>query len=286
MSDRLGLLLLSLLLVPQTTQLKPDRKASKTHPGTVVDAYAKTGILAKAHAYGSQHVLSQEECPVYDDSLDNQQSDPADGTFTFYIPRDKSSYLAVYCQPGYVSRTETTNDNSADRTRVRPDPVKLFPLKAKLPLDVSPSTVAFVAIASDLDGLRSNFRYYGKAAPAAFSDALKFRFSPADRDMVESIRNRPDPFLPAASLEWRPRVGELRNPDVAFVAIATDLDNARSNFVYYEQANKDAYVTARSKFPSQDQSIIDRIRERPQPVLPPNAKLPVSGLSQQSPTRH
>lgn len=242
--------------------MKLENKASNAHPGTIIDAYTKTGILAKAHAYGSQHVQSREECPEYGDSLDDQQSDHATGAFTFHIPKDKSSYLAVYCQPGYVSRTETVNDNTVDRKRVQPDPVKLLPLKDKLPDDVTPSGVAFIAIASDLDEMRANFGYYSTAAPAPFSDALKMRFSAGDRNMVESIKNRPEPFFPAGSFQLGPQVGELRNPDVAFVAIAGELEKAHSNFVYYEQANKDAYTNAKSKFPSRDQAIIDRIRNR------------------------
>jgi len=261
MSVRVGFILLALLLAP--TQLKVETKTRNTHPGAIVDAYAKTGILAKAHAYGSQHILTSEECPVFDESLDDQQSDQGTGSFTFHISNDKSSYLAVYCQPGYVSRTETTNDNSTDRKRVHPDPIKLIPLKSKLPPDVSESYVTFVAIASDLDQLRSNFGYYHRVSPAAFSDALTTRFSAADRYVVEATENRPGPFLPKAVPEIEPRAAELSNPDVAFVAIGGELSNAHSNFVYYERANKDAYATARSQFPPRDQSTIDRIRQRP-----------------------
>lgn len=270
MRVRLTTLLLSIFLVSWATELKADHLPSKMHPGTVVDTYTHRGILAKAYAYGSQHVQKEEECPVYDDSLDDQQSQPFTGAFTFSIPADHSSYLAVYCQEGYVSRIETINGNSADRTRVQPDPIKLIPLKARLPADVAPSTVLFMAMAADLDELRSNFRYYEKASPGSFSDALSTRFEPADRDMVEAIRKRPEPFQRGLAFEPNPRVGQLTNSNVAFVATATDIDNAHSDFVYYEHANKDAYALARSKFPTRDQSIVDRIKTRSPSLLSPN----------------
>ncbi|MFZ0581250.1 MAG: hypothetical protein WAN72_10635 [Candidatus Acidiferrales bacterium] len=270
MRARLSVLFLSLFLVPRATELKVENAAVKRHPGTVVDAYTDRGILAKTHAYGSQHVQKAEECPVYDNSLDNQESHALTGAFTFNIPAANSSYLAVYCQEGYVSRTETINANAADRTRVQPDPIKLIPLKARLPAEVEPGTVIFVAIASDLDELRSNFRYYENASPASFSDALRTRLAPADRDMVEAISRRPTPFHLGPAFEPNPRFGELSNGNAAYVATATDIDNAHSDFVYYEQANKEAYAVARSKFPAEDQSIIDRIRRRSPPLLSPN----------------
>jgi hypothetical protein len=199
----------------------------------------------------------------------DQESHAATGAFTFHISAANSSYLAVYCQEGYVSRTETTNANSADRTRVQPDPIKLIPLKARLPAEVEPGSVAFMAMASDLDELRSNFRYYEHASPASFSDALRTRLAPADRDMVEAISKRPTSFNQEPATEASPRYGELSNAHVAYVATATDIDNAHSDFVYYERANREAFETARSKFPPQDRFIIDRITKRSPPLLSP-----------------
>ncbi len=236
------------------------------HPGTMVDAYSKRGILARAYAYGSQEEKSGGDCPVYADSLDSQKSESETGAFTFHIQKDKNGFVAVYCQQGYASRTETTNDNSKDGTRVQPDPVKLFPLQAKLPA-IPPSTVAFIAIGTDMNQLRSNFRYYADVARAAFSVALEKNFAPEDRDLVEAIKNRRTPYVDGSVTEPQPRIKNFGEPDIAFIAIATELDNARSNFIYYEGVNKDAYSTARSKFPSQDQKIIERIRTRREPLL-------------------
>jgi hypothetical protein len=230
------------------------------HPGTLVDAYTKKGILAKAYAYGSQHIETSNECPVYDDTLDDQQSQPSTGAFAFHIPAVKGSYLSVYCQEGYFSRTETVNSNLADGSRVQPDPIKLIPLKAKLPAHVTLNSVIFMAMVSDLNELRSNFRYYKEASPAAFSDALTSRLAPADRDMVETLTKRSEPFQPAIGPEPNRQFRDLVSPDVAFVATATDIDNAHADFVYFEHADKDAYAIARSGFPAQDQSIVDRIR--------------------------
>jgi hypothetical protein len=125
-------------------------------------------------------------------------------------------------------------------------------------------------MASDLDALRSNFRYYEKASPTSFSDALSLRLEPADRDMVEAISKRPEPFQPGLAREPKPRLGELASSNAAFVATATDIDNAHSDFVYYEHANKEAYALARSRFPTEDQSILDRLKTRSPSVLPPN----------------
>lgn len=268
MSARLGFVIVSLLLVPSSAQLKKETKNSNAHPGTIVDAYAHTGILAKAHAYGSEKVESREDCPVYEDPLDHQSSDSKTGAFTFNIPKDKSGYLAVYCQPGYFSRTETTNDNSRDGSRVQPDPIKLFPLMSKLPAPVTLAEAAFVAIATDLDGMTSNFNYYEKASPKAFASAVEENLR-KDRDLVEAIKSR-KPTLPETSLPPRPKRADIANTQVAYVAIATDLDNARSNFKYYGQVDKgepfgDAYI----KFSRTDKMIIDRIRERTMPFLSP-----------------
>jgi hypothetical protein len=67
----------------------------------------------------------------------------------------------------------------------------------------------------------------------------------------------------------RPKSIDIASSQVAFVAIATDLDNTRSNFLYYEAADKRAFYEANQKFPSTDQVIIASIRKSaplPQPL--------------------
>jgi hypothetical protein len=252
--------LLSLLLVPWAPELRAQQRPSKAHPGTLVDAYTRKGILARAYAYSSQYLETADDCPVYKDALDEEKSRIPAGSFAFHIPASESSYLAVYCQQGYFSRTETVNSNLADGTRVQPDPVKLIPLGTRLPAGVKLSSVIFKAMASDLEELRRNFRYYKKASPTSFSDALKLRLSPADRGMVDALTNRTRPFGPAIGIGPTGQSVEPDSVDVAFVATATDIDDAHADFVYFDRVNNDAYAAARSKFAPQDQAIVDRIR--------------------------
>jgi len=205
-------------------------------------------------------MVKEDECPVYDNTLDDEQSQPRTGAFAFHIASNNSSYLAVYCQEGYFSRTETVNSNLADGTRVQPDPVKLIPLKSKLPVNMTLSSVVFMAMASDLDKLRLNFRYYRNVAPLSFSEALRSRLAPADRDMVEALTERSEPFQSAIRLGPNRQFRELNDSAVAFVATATDIDSAHADFVYFDHVDESAYATARSKFAAQDRRIVDRIR--------------------------
>lgn len=256
-----------MLLVPGSAQLKKEKKDKNTHPGKVVDAYAGTGILARAYAYGSQKIESREDCPVYQDPLDAQSSDQRTGAFAFSISKDKGGYLTVYCQPGYVSRTETTNANSEDGTNVQPRPVKLFPLKSKLPPQMRPTDAAVIVIARDLDEMTANFKYYAKASSEGYSAAMKEKFR-ENGDLVEAIKNR-KPYLPEKLTLSSPTFADIGNSQAAFVAIATDLDNARSNFIYYESADREAFGHASLKFPGTDQAIINRLSKRSAPFLAP-----------------
>jgi hypothetical protein len=267
MLARLALFFITFLVVPQPVQLKKDTKESSTkniHPGTIVDASRGTGIVAHAYAYGSQEEKSDGDCPVFDDSLDSQLSVAPAGDFTFYIPKEKSSYLSNYCQQGYASRTFSSNDNTRDKTRAQPDPIKLLPVKGTSASFLQ-STIDFEAMATDLDQMTVNFSYYAKAAPRAFSDAAgKLRES----DLVEAIRDR-QIVLPGRPTSLRPKSIDIASSQVAFVAITTELDNTRSNFLYYEAADKEAFGDAYIKFPSTDQMIIDRIRKHSAPFLTP-----------------
>src|SRR5258708_37864538 len=89
----MGIILVSGNQVGQTTSQK------NLHPGAIVDAYSREGIKADAYAYGSQGPTEPSGCPIYAERLDAQKSSASTGAFTFHIAQDKSSYLAVYCEP-------------------------------------------------------------------------------------------------------------------------------------------------------------------------------------------
>jgi hypothetical protein len=247
------------------TQISQMNTAKYVHPGTIVDAYTRKGLLAEAYAYGSARLDgSGSGCPVYLDRLDAQESSQDNGSFTFHIDTMKSSYVAVYCETGYAARTETTNDNSRNRTRVQPDPITLYPVSVQ---GASSVDVATVAIARDLMGLRANFSYYRDANQDAFSGALNSRFSASDKKIVGDILKMPShgvpgQFTPAPS---GPRT-EVADANVAFVAIASDLNNVHSDLNYYAKVEKSGYSEAlKSRFSNQEREIIESIRTRPEP---------------------
>jgi len=54
--------------------------------------------------------------------------------------------------------------------------------------------VAFVAIATDLNHVRSDLIYYSKADESGYFAALRSNFPPEESTLIESIRSRPEPF--------------------------------------------------------------------------------------------
>jgi hypothetical protein len=237
------------------------------HPGAIVDAYSNKGIPATAYAYGSQNPNKGAGCPTYPGVLDTQKSVPGTGNFTFHIDSGTSGYLGVYCEPGYAARTETANDNSVDRTRVQPDPITLFPTS---PTAGIPSQIAAVAIGSDLKRLGADFAYYMRSNPTAFAEAEQ-SFSAKDRSIVRDFMRygSTSPELERRPDGWE-QLGPVDSPAVAFAAITRDLNNARSDLIYYAQADEGAYFNALSEsFPGEAETI-EAIRKRPQPFGRPN----------------
>ncbi len=260
MRRRVTLLVLPVTLVSATV-LADAPQTKNLHPGTIVDAYTHKGLSANAYAYGSQTASSGPGCPTYPDLLDTQRSASATGTFTFHIDSGKSGYLAVYCEAGFAPRTETTNDNSTDGTRVQPDPITLFPTSPSAGIPVQ---IATVAISTDLRRLRSDFTYYEQSAPKAFADGT-MKFSAKDRNVVKDLMSYGEPPN-EENLRRQDWAGQRRieSSDMAFVAIATDLNSARSDFIYYAKADEKAYFGALSESFPKEKETIEAIRNRPQ----------------------
>jgi hypothetical protein len=232
------------------------------HPGAIVDAYTRKGLAAEAYAYGSQGAKEDSGCPVYDALLDSQKSQVGTGNFTFRIDEAKSGYLAVYCKAGHAARTETTNDNSKEGTRVQPDPVTLYPTSPSAGIPVQ---IATAAISTDLKRLRADFSYYGQASPKAFAEGSS-KFSESDRQVILNLmRNRDSSETREPSVgEW----GELKSiesPAVAFQVISKELNHARSDFIYYAQADEKAYSDALRKNLYKEAETIEAIRKRARP---------------------
>jgi hypothetical protein len=91
MRGGLAFLVLSLLMVP-AYYLGQGTAQKYSHPGTIIDAYKRTGILAEAYAYGSQSLNKGSECPNYGPELDGEKSSPPSGNFTFRIDSQTSTY--------------------------------------------------------------------------------------------------------------------------------------------------------------------------------------------------
>lgn len=257
-------LLVAPILLVSSKSLGEPAGSKYSHPGTIVDAYSRKGIVAEAYAYGSQNPNKGPGCPTYSDQLDSQKSSPSTGNFTFHIDDARSGYLATYCEPGYAPRTETANDNSTDGTRVQPDPVTLYPTSSDVGVPVN---IATVAIRTDLEGLHANFTYYERSNPKAFSAAQEFSsFSDADRNVIRELLLEDEGFFGKSQFpSEQPKKEWVENPDVAFVAISKDLNRVRSDFVYYSQADEKAYFEAlHQSFPRQAQSI-EAIRKRREP---------------------
>jgi hypothetical protein len=54
--------------------------------------------------------------------------------------------------------------------------------------------IAFVAMVTDLNNVRSDFGYYQRADSDGYSEALKSWFRPRERGVIEAIRTRSEPF--------------------------------------------------------------------------------------------
>ena len=272
MRYRFVFLFLSLLmmLASSVEQAAPQKNS---HPGTIIDAYQRNGILADAYAYASQTLNKGTDCPTYGSTaLDSQKSSPPSGGFTFHVDIQQSGYLAVYCKQGYAPRTETANDNSTNNTRVQPDPITLYP--KSLP-GVSSAQVSAVAIAVDVEGLHANFSYYARSNEVAFSKAMESpRFSDEDRNIINMLLVQDQkpysqqklPYSPQNPPyeKWRPQE-RVESPAIAFGALTSDLNHVRSDFRYYAWANEGGYKEALSKFRPDVSQAIETIRTRKQP---------------------
>jgi hypothetical protein len=273
MGRGLGFLVLSFLLVP-ANYLGQGTAQRYSHPGTIIDAYKRNGILADAYAYASQASSRGTDCPNYGPELDAEKSSPPSGNFTFRIDSQTNSYLAVYCQQGYAPRTETINNNRTDNTRVQPDPITLYP--KSLP-GISRAQVATMAIVTDLEALHKNFSYYAMSSERAFGTAVQSEgFSEEDRNIILLMKNLQNPpnLKPHTQQElpyekW-PSQERLENPRIAFVAMASDLNHVRSDFRYYAAADEGGYKEALdSSFPPDISQAIETMRTRKEPFGSP-----------------
>jgi len=256
MRDWSSLLVISVGLVSVVVlAAAPEKKL--LHPGTIVDAYTRKAVTASAYAYGSQKQDGGSGCPTYSEVLDTQRS-ATDGSFTFHIDAAKSGYLAVYCEAGFAPRTETTNDNSTNGKRVQPDPITLFPTSSAAGI---PEQIAAVAIGADLHRLRSHFVYYQESNGEAFAVGSS-KFPGRDQRILKDlmsfdIRNRE-----GIEQDDQSSRRKVESADMAFVAIATDLNSARSDFRYYAETNGKAYASALADNFPEEKETIEAIRTR------------------------
>jgi len=185
MASRKHVLALSVVLLSLTGSAEQKRHS---HPGTIVDAVTGNGIEANASAYGSQKQVGDGGCPKYEDWLDSQRSESGTGSFAFYIDSNRSSYLAAYCQGGYIARVVTSNDNKRDGTRVQPDPVSLYPSQVKIAkMKMERVDAAYIALTRQLSLFQANLDYFSRADEEAFYKALG-RFSAEEKNAIQLLR--------------------------------------------------------------------------------------------------
>jgi hypothetical protein len=84
-----------------------------THAGQLVDDRTGDGIEAVAVAYDSDTRAAggARRCAITNGRLLDLQLSDSVGRFTFYVPSDQPTYMAVYCKNGYVPEFRSNNDN-------------------------------------------------------------------------------------------------------------------------------------------------------------------------------
>ena len=164
--------------------------ARNTHAGAIVKAHNGDPIpRAQANAYRVQDPGARPPCPQHTEFLDRRESDIR-GNFEFAIDAKHGSYYAVYCAAGFAAKEVPTNDNLRSGTRVKPDPVRLYPADATLRSEnIDPVHAARQAITIVLDDVSGNLGYFRNADSAGFAVAME-RLAPTDRELVLVLANR------------------------------------------------------------------------------------------------
>lgn len=229
-----------------------------THAGAIVKAHNGDPIpKAQAIAYAHQDVGARPPCPQHKEFLDRRESD-ARGNFEFSIDAKYATYYAVYCADGFQAKEVPVNDNLRSGTRVRPDPVRLYPSEATLKSEnVLPVSAARQAITLVLDDVSGNLRYFRTVDGAGFAGATE-RLSGTDRELVVVLANR------AVGGGGQPVSGA--QPQVAQAAVLRVLNDATGNLRYYTAVAEGPITEAVKLFPPAEQAAIDRLRTRT-PVL-------------------
>src|SRR5262249_5889502 len=99
------------------------------------------------------------DCPKFGQAIDSTRSG-SDGNFKLQIPGNLSSFVVVYCEPGYLSRTEGFNANAPDGVVVEGNQVILKSLN----MSDDDAAAAYTAEVRRLGGLST---YLGVDKPSS-----------------------------------------------------------------------------------------------------------------------
>jgi hypothetical protein len=232
-----------------------------THGGALVDASNGDAIRdGMANAYASEGTDSGV-CPQGQGPIDARPSD-AQGNFTLRIGRDHPSYLAIYCANGFQARPVPGNDNTRDGSRVSPDPVRLYPTRARLStLKLDPVFVAYSAISRTLDGATSDLKYFRGADAGGFA-AAEALLDPTTRQALQALVERP------ATGRARP-VADAQ-PNAARQAIAIVLATASDDLRYFDAVPQgNVLQLGLPKLSDADRRIVALLMMRPARSVPP-----------------
>jgi len=200
---------------------------------------------AYAQAYAGQPAPSGA-CPKPSPPLDQRKTENG-GKYEFQIDSNTPSYYAVYCANGFQTEETAGNDNTG-MADVRPNPVRLV---ENFPKNSDQTNVAFDAIARVLDAATVTLRRVQASAAGAFTgivDGLA-----ADAATVRFLTTRREALPPGLV---------LRVPTDPRQAIVIILNDATLHLTYFNKAAPDGFPAAVSKFPTDEQLVIQRLRTR------------------------
>jgi hypothetical protein len=165
----------------QTPALVASETSRFHHPGRLIDASGGAAITdARVAAFRTNDGRTGDDCPAYRDSLSVDTRTGPDGSFVLRVPKELVNFVAVYCSAGYIARTQTINDNSANRTPLAPKPIRLLPRNVSVQL-----------MRASLSKLRSDMTWaieiVARDYPTSFQSAIA-SLSPADRRFIRSVR--------------------------------------------------------------------------------------------------
>lgn len=224
----------------------------RRHEGSIVAGEELHRPLAGAwaSAYTDDKAGAFGPCATRAPKIARSAADQS-GVFAFHIDSRIIRYYAIYCAQGYQPRGEW-NRNEPGR-RVRPDPVRLWPVRATTAADVAP---ARRALGSVLDYAALTLREIGKRDPTAHRVAKEMARA-EEIQVLELLAGR---VVQQALAVPRP---DRSSPE----AVVEVLDNAASHVRYYWRVAPVPFADAVRALSPGEQAAVFWLRNRPRTVF-------------------